>query len=515
VYGVQSAGAVTYQSAQTKLKGAPLRLFLIGYEPGRPGGPHRLSAGRQLTRSHYEMIADQSAGIPIGAEVPLGTHGHTFTVVGLTHDDVTAAGDPVAYITLLDAQQLQFELAPPSTRREVARGQPLQASNQINAVVAMVSPHVPTPEVAAALNRWKHLSTLTQQQQETLVTRFVIEKQRRQIALFTVLLVIVSAIIVALVIYTLTMDKVRSIATLKFIGAPDRTIVGMIVQQSLALGIVSFIVGLLLVLGFKDYFPRRVVLVPEVVSLLFVVAVVVCTQPVVRVEHLSKRFGTGETRVDALRDIDMDVFPGQVVGLMGPSGSGKTTLLNCIACILEPSGGRLTLDADVVYDNRWLKSDLRRLRLDKIGFIFQYPNLLPFLNAIDNVSVALHLAGFGAAAARSHALELLDYLEVGHRRNAMPAQLSGGEAQRVAIARALANRPRIILADEPTAPLDSQRARIVMDLLRKIAADQSAAIICVTHDEMILDRFDRIFRLRDGKLAIDPASAGASAQVSP
>lgn len=276
VYGVQSAGSVTYQSVQTKLKGVPLRLFLIGYEPGRPGGPRQLSAGRRLTRSHYEMIVDQSAGVPIGAEVPLGTHGHTFTAVGLTRDEVTAAGDPVAYITLLDAQQLQFELAPPSTRREAARGQPLQASDQINAVVAMVSSHVPTPEVAAALSRWKHLSTLTQQQQETLVTRFVIEKQRRQIALFTVLLVIVSAVIIALVIYTLTMDKVRSIATLKFVGAPDRTIVSMIVQQSLALGIVSFIVGLLLVLGFKDYFPRRVVLVPEVVSLLFAVTVVVC-----------------------------------------------------------------------------------------------------------------------------------------------------------------------------------------------------------------------------------------------
>jgi putative ABC transport system ATP-binding protein len=237
-------------------------------------------------------------------------------------------------------------------------------------------------------------------------------------------------------------------------------------------------------------------------------------QPVVRVEHLSKHFGAGETRVDALRDIDMDVFPGQVVGLMGPSGSGKTTLLNCIACILEPSGGRLTLDADVVYDGRWLKPDLRRLRLDKIGFIFQYPNLLPFLDAIDNVSVVLHLKGFSAMAARSRALDLLDYLEVGHRRNAMPAQLSGGEAQRVAIARALANCPRIILADEPTAPLDSERARIVMDLLRKIAVDQSAAIICVTHDEMILDRFDRIFRLRDGRLAIDPATmAGALVQA--
>jgi putative ABC transport system ATP-binding protein len=223
-------------------------------------------------------------------------------------------------------------------------------------------------------------------------------------------------------------------------------------------------------------------------------------KPVVRIEHLSKYFGTGGARVDALVDINMEVYPGQVVGLMGPSGSGKTTLLNCIACIMEPSSGRLTLDGEVVYDDGWLKADLRRLRLDKIGFIFQYPNLLPFLDGSDNVAVVLHLAGFNAAAARTRAIDLLNYLEVGHRKHAMPSQLSGGEAQRVAIARALANKPRIILADEPTAPLDSARARIVMDLLRRIAIDQSAAIIVVTHDEMILDRFDHIFRLRDGRL---------------
>jgi len=228
-------------------------------------------------------------------------------------------------------------------------------------------------------------------------------------------------------------------------------------------------------------------------------------QAIVRVEHLSKHFGAGSARVDALIDINMDVYPGQVVGLMGPSGSGKTTLLNCIACILEPSSGRITLDGEVVYDDRWLKSDLRGLRLDKIGFIFQYPNLLPFLDGSDNVAVVLHLAGYGAAAAHTRAVELLDYLEVGHRKHAMPAQLSGGEAQRVAIARALANRPRIILADEPTAPLDSVRARIVMDLLRRIAIDQSAAIIVVTHDEMILDRFDHILRLRDGRLENEAA----------
>ena len=230
-------------------------------------------------------------------------------------------------------------------------------------------------------------------------------------------------------------------------------------------------------------------------------------QAIVCVEHLSKYFGAGTARVNALVDINLEVYPGQVVGLMGPSGSGKTTLLNCIACILQPSSGRITLDGEVVYDHRWLKADLRRLRLDKIGFIFQYPNLLPLLDATDNVAVVLQLAGFSSAAALTRAVELLDYLEVGHRRHAMPAQLSGGEGQRVAIARALANRPRIILADEPTAPLDSQRARIVMDLLRRIAVEQDAAIICVTHDEMILDRFDHIFRLRDGRLETE-ASAG-------
>ncbi len=233
-------------------------------------------------------------------------------------------------------------------------------------------------------------------------------------------------------------------------------------------------------------------------------------EAVVKVEHISKCFGSGAARVNALIDIDLDVFPGQVVGLMGPSGSGKTTLLNCIACIMTPTGGKLTLDGETVYDERWLRADLRKLRLEKVGFIFQQANLLPFLNATDNVAVVLQLAGYGARAAQTRAVELLDYLEVGHRRHATPSQLSGGEAQRVAIARALANRPRIILADEPTAPLDSQRGRIVMDMLRKVAADQDAAVIVVTHDEMILDRFDHIFHLRDGKLEEDEVPAAAA-----
>ncbi len=233
-------------------------------------------------------------------------------------------------------------------------------------------------------------------------------------------------------------------------------------------------------------------------------------QAVVQVEHVSKCFGSGSARVNALLDINLDVFPGEVVGLMGPSGSGKTTLLNCIACIMTPTGGRLTLDSETVYDDHWLRADLRKLRLEKVGFIFQQANLLPFLNATDNVAMVLQLAGYSAKASHARAVELLDYLDVGHRKHAMPSQLSGGEAQRVSIARALANRPRIILADEPTAPLDSQRGRIVMDMLRKVAVDQDAAIIVVTHDEMILDRFDHIYHLRDGRLEQDEVPAAAA-----
>lgn len=226
-------------------------------------------------------------------------------------------------------------------------------------------------------------------------------------------------------------------------------------------------------------------------------------EPLVSLRGISKHFGAGETRIDALRQVSIDVAPGEVVALLGPSGSGKTTLLNVIACILDPSEGSMSLEGEVVFDQRWLRTDLRRLRLDKIGFIFQAHNLLPFLNATDNVAIVLQLAGYDHSAARSRAIELLEYLEVGNRKNAFPAKLSGGEAQRVAIARALANRPRIILADEPTAALDSKRAQIVMDLLRKLALDQDAAVIAVTHDEKIFDRFDRMFMLRDGRLEDD------------
>jgi putative ABC transport system ATP-binding protein len=222
--------------------------------------------------------------------------------------------------------------------------------------------------------------------------------------------------------------------------------------------------------------------------------------PLVRVEGIGRVFGVGETAVRALDGVDLAVGAGEVVGLQGPSGSGKSTLLNIIACILEPSAGRLSLGEEVVWDGAYRIADLRRLRRERIGFIFQFHNLLPFLDATDNVALAMTLAGADVAAARSRARDLLDYLQVGKRATAMPSRLSGGEAQRVAIARALANRPRVILADEPTAALDSERARVVMDLLRQVAREQRAAILVVTHDEKIFDRFDRMVALRDGRI---------------
>lgn len=276
VYGVQRAGAVTYQSVQTELNGKPLRLFLAGFEPGHPGGPRHLLAGRTILRDHYEMIIDRSAGLKLGQEVPLGTHGHRFTVVGLMQNEVTSSGDPVAYITLRDAQALQFELAPPAARRETARGGMGESNNQINAVIAKVSPHVPINEVATALSRWKHLTTLTQEQQETLLSKFVIEKARSQQMMIMVLLVIVSAVIIALIIYTMTMDKVRSIATLKFVGAPDRTIIGLIVQQALSMGLLGYFIGLALVVAFMPYFPRRLVLDLQSIAVVFGITIVVC-----------------------------------------------------------------------------------------------------------------------------------------------------------------------------------------------------------------------------------------------
>ena len=218
----------------------------------------------------------------------------------------------------------------------------------------------------------------------------------------------------------------------------------------------------------------------------------------IRIEGLSKRYGEGDTAVFALKDVNMLVEPGEVVGLIGPSGSGKSTLLKCLGAVIDPTAGRMTLGDDVIYDNGWKVRDLRALRRDKIGFVFQAPYLIPFLDATDNVALLPMLAGVPNAEARARALELLTALDVQHRAKAMPAKLSGGEQQRVSIARGLVNRPPVILADEPTAPLDSVRAMAVVRILNDMARKLETAIIVVTHDEKIIPTFKRIYHIRDG-----------------
>ncbi len=218
----------------------------------------------------------------------------------------------------------------------------------------------------------------------------------------------------------------------------------------------------------------------------------------IRIEGLKKRYGEGDTAVDALRGVDMVVAPGEVVGLVGPSGSGKSTLLKCLGAVIEPTAGRMTLGQDVIYDDGWKIPDLRALRRDKIGFVFQAPYLIPFLDVTDNVALLPMLAGKPNADARKRALELLQALDVAHRAKAMPSQLSGGEQQRVSIARGLVNRPPVILADEPTAPLDSERALAVIRILNQMARQFDTAIIVVTHDEKIIPTFRRIYHIRDG-----------------
>lgn len=228
--------------------------------------------------------------------------------------------------------------------------------------------------------------------------------------------------------------------------------------------------------------------------------------PIVEVSGLNKTFGSGELAVHALRDIHFTVAAGELVALLGPSGSGKSTLLLCMSLILEPGSGRIVMNGHPVYDGGATGIDLRRFRRENIGFIFQANNLIPFLNARENISLALQLNGAGKRDAVQRAQELLEYLEIGHRAESMPANLSGGEQQRVSIGRALANQPPLIFADEPTAALDTERGTRVMGLLRRIARERNSAVITVTHDHRMIEGFDSVYHMKDGRF-VDAAEA--------
>jgi putative ABC transport system ATP-binding protein len=223
---------------------------------------------------------------------------------------------------------------------------------------------------------------------------------------------------------------------------------------------------------------------------------------VLKIEGLSKIFGSGRLEVRALEDINVSVSAGDLVALLGPSGSGKTTMLLCTSLILEPSQGKIVFDGQIIFQkNGWSGGvDIRRIRREKMGFIFQAHNLIPFLTARQNVLFPLNLVGFNGEAANRRVMELLEYMEIADRADYLPALLSGGEQQRVAIARALANNPRLILADEPTASLDSVRGRKVIELLKNIARENQSAVIVVTHDVRMIEGFDHVYHLKDGRL---------------
>jgi putative ABC transport system ATP-binding protein len=220
----------------------------------------------------------------------------------------------------------------------------------------------------------------------------------------------------------------------------------------------------------------------------------------IKVENLVKHFGKDDTLVEVIDGADFSIEKGELVALVAPSGAGKTTLLMMIGCVEDPSSGTIWLGDEKVYENKWLTKETRKIRREKIGFIFQAHYLIPFLNVIDNVTLVPQTNGVPQKEAEKFAMELLDYFDIADKAHNMSSELSGGQNQRVAIARALANKPEIILADEPTAALDNKRSADVVKMLKKIALDQDVAIIMVTHDEAMLPLCDRILKIEDKKV---------------
>ncbi len=227
-----------------------------------------------------------------------------------------------------------------------------------------------------------------------------------------------------------------------------------------------------------------------------------------QIAHVTKRYGSSATEVTAVRDVSLTVSPGEVVLIMGPSGSGKTTLLSMLGALLKPTEGAIQLNGTTI--SALAENRLPDIRLKQFGFIFQDFNLLSALTALENVAIVAELAGVRSGEARRKAASLLTELGLGERLNFLPEKLSGGEKQRIAIARALINDPTLILADEPTANLDSKIGHEIMRLLRNIAKEQGRSVVIVSHDQRIKDIADRVLWLEDGEfketvtMAIDP-----------
>jgi len=291
--GVARAANVTYLTMQVRLDNTDVRAMVVGFEPGQPGEPGYLVAGRHITRNHYEAVADVKTGFQLGDTIRIRRH--DYRVVGLTKRMVSSGGDPMVFIPLKDAQEAQFlkdndailnerarTAANPTLNRPGVPGllEAIQASQNanrnVNAVLVQVSPGSQPETVANEVRRWKHLQAFTRLQMEEILVSKLIATSAKQIAMFLVILAVVSAAIVAFIIYTMTLGKIREIAVLKLIGTRNRTIAGMILQQALGLGLIGFLVGKVSATVWAPFFPKYVLLEPADAARGFVVVMVIC-----------------------------------------------------------------------------------------------------------------------------------------------------------------------------------------------------------------------------------------------
>ncbi len=291
--GVTRAANVTYLTMQVRLNNTDVRAMVVGFEPGQPGEPGYLVAGRHITRNHYEAVADVKTGFQLGDSIRIRRH--DYRVVGLTQRMVSSGGDPMVFIPLKDAQEAQFlkdndailnerarTAANPTLNRPAVPGllEAIQASQNanrnVNAVLVQVLPGSHSDTVADEIRRWKHLQAFTRAQMEEILVAKLIATSAKQIAMFLVILAVVSAAIVAFIIYTMTLGKIREIAVLKLIGTRNRTIAGMILQQAMGLGLIGFLVGKVSATIWAPFFPKFVLLEPGDAVRGFVVVMVIC-----------------------------------------------------------------------------------------------------------------------------------------------------------------------------------------------------------------------------------------------
>ncbi|MDD3344358.1 MAG: ABC transporter permease [Sulfurospirillaceae bacterium] len=271
--GVKDVSAVTFQNLQLYRNNQPIRVFAMGYDVGSFYTPHLLIEGRPILANHFEMIVDKKTGFKLHDEILIGRD--IFNVVGITKDAVSSSGDLMVYFSLPDAQKLQFLSSNEQIRNDRARGIKTTDTTTVNAIIVTVNKGTNTQTIAQEIERWKHVKVLTQEEQSSILTKNLIERSSKQIGMFTVILLLVASVIISLIIYTMTMGKLKEIAILKLIGASNGVIIKMIVQQSILLGILSFIAGNLFSHSLVDLFPKRTILMSsDALSLLVIVIVV-------------------------------------------------------------------------------------------------------------------------------------------------------------------------------------------------------------------------------------------------